>query len=535
MAVPSAMREWCTLEVSIIRVKLLKTQNDEDGTDRTRPAKRLSVLWLAIIAIVLVCVSVVGFNLWQLEYAKEREMQQAQVATTNLSRSLAQQAEDTFDEADIILVDLVDRLQNDGWGTVQVQRLQKLVAQHVIETHQLQGLFFYDRAGEWVLTSFGSKPENANNSDREYFQYHQQNVNLGPHIGKALHSRTTDDWVIPVSRRVNDEQGQFNGVVLATLKMKYFNDFFASFDIDRKGAILLAMTDGTILARRPFSDDVIGKSIAKGQMFTDYLSQSVSGTAMVTSILDNITRLHSYAQLEKYPLVVSAAISEEALLDGWQKNAIRSLIVIVVAVLANILFGVLLVKQIRFGLQAEAKMRVAQASLEKLALQDSLTGLSNRRHFEQVLDVEFRRSGRKQTPVSLIMLDIDFFKSFNDTYGHYAGDHCIVAVADCIRGCLHRAGDLAVRYGGEEMAIFLPENDAHGTYALAERIRLAILALHIPHADNPEGVVSASLGCYSCVPSETNTIVALIQRADSALYLAKKAGRNQTVTFQPTA
>jgi len=513
-------------------MKLLISQHDDAEDALIRPVKRVPVLWLAIFAIFLVCVSIVGFNVWQLKHAKDHEFEQARVATSNLSKSLAQQAEDTFDEADVILADLVERLQNDGLGPAQIDRLHHLLVQHVVETEQLQGLFFYDRTGAWRLTSFATKPENANNADREYFKYHQQNDNLGPHIGKAIRSRTTNDWVIPVSRRLNDKQGQFDGVVLATLNMKYFDRFFEGFNIDRQGAIFLAMTDGTLLARRPFTDDVIGASIAKGQVFTEYLSKSTSGTAMVTSIVDKVTRLYGYRQLGKYPLVVAAAISEESLFDEWRQNALKSVVVIVIAVLANILFGVLLVRQIRFGLQAEAKMRVAQDSLEKLALQDSLTGLSNRRHFERVLNLEFRRSGRKKTTLSLIMLDIDFFKSFNDAYGHYAGDHCIAAVADAIRSCLNRAGDLAVRYGGEEMAIFLPDNDAEGAYALAEKIRLAILARHIPHVDNPAGVVTVSLGCYSCVPSEYNTIEALIKRADSALYAAKKAGRNQTITFQ---
>ena len=130
--------------------------------------------------------------------------------------------------------------------------------------------------------------------------------------------------------------------------------------------------------------------------------------------------------------------------DEYEYDDDDTTIVIVIAVLANVLFGVLLIQQIRFSLQAEAKMRVAQDTLERLALQDSLTGLSNRRHFESVLNAEFRRSGRNRTPLSLIMLDIDFFKSFNDTYGHYAGDHCIAAVADAIRGYFESCG----RFGG---------------------------------------------------------------------------------------
>jgi diguanylate cyclase (GGDEF)-like protein len=513
-------------------MKLLMSHNHDGREVPTHSVKKMPVLWRAITAIFLVCVSIVGFNLWQLKHAKDHELEQAEITTSNLSKSLAQQAEDTFDEADVILVDLVERLEHDGSAPAQIERLHNLLAQHVLETHQLQGLFFYDRTGAWILTSFERTPENANNADREYFQYHQQNANLGPHIGKAVRSRTTNDWIIPISRRVNDKQGRFAGVVLATLNMKYFDRFFEEFNIDSQGAIFLALADGTILARRPFVDDLVGKSIAKGQVFNDYLSKSTSGTAMVTSMLDKITRLYGYKQLEKYPLVVAAAVSEASLLDEWLQNALKSVIVIIIAVLANILFGVLLIQEIRFGLQAEAKMRVAQDTLERLAMQDSLTGLSNRRHFESVLNAEFRRSGRNRTPLSLIMLDIDFFKSFNDAYGHYAGDHCIAAVADAIQGCLNRAGDLAVRYGGEEMAIFLPDNDAQGAYALAEKIRLSILARRIPHSDNPEGIVTASLGCYSCVPSEYNTIEALIKRADSALYAAKRSGRNKTMAFQ---
>jgi diguanylate cyclase (GGDEF)-like protein len=513
-------------------VKLLNSHNDDSRIDLAQPIKRAPVLWLAVVAIFSVCVSIVTFNLWQLEHAKAHELHQAEISTTNLSKSLAQQAEDTFDEADVILVDLLERIQVDGLAPAQVDRLEKLLARHVEETHQLQGVLVYDRTGNWIVSSFGIKPPNANNADREYFKYHEQNADLGAHIGKAVRSRTTNTWIIPISRRVNDAQGNFDGVVLATLHMKYFDRFFDSFHMDDKGAIFLSMNDGTILARRPFTDDVIGKSIAKGEIFTKYLSKSTSGTAMMTSIIDNVTRLYGYRQLEKYPLVVAAAISEESLLQEWRSNSYKSLIIIVSAVVTNILFGFLLVQQIRFGLRAEAKMRVAQSALEKLALQDSMTGLSNRRHFERVLNIEFRRSGRKKTPLSLIMLDIDFFKSFNDAYGHFAGDQCIVAVADSLRACLNRAGDLAVRYGGEEMAIFLPDNDVEGAFALSEKIRLSILARQIPHADNPLGIVTVSLGCYSCVPDEQNTIETLIQRADTALYSAKKAGRNMTRVFE---
>ena len=175
-------------------------------------------------------------------------------------------------------------------------------------------------------------------------------------------------------------------------------------------------------------------------------------------------------------LVVLAGLSEQEVLDEWRRYAWRSLAIIVCVVVANLLFGVLLFQQIRFGLNAESQLRIASHSLEKLALQDGLTGLANRRHFQEILGLEFSSGQPNMHPLSLIMIDIDFFKSYNDTYGHVAGDKCIVAVAECIRSNLNRTGDLAVRYGGEEMAVFLPYSEAHGAYQLAEKIRLTVLA-----------------------------------------------------------
>jgi len=492
----------------------------------------MPVLWLAGFFTVLVCFSITSITLWQLRQARAHELDIANTTVANLSRSMAQQADDTFDQADIPVVGIVERLAYDGFGAATSSRMHDYLRATAASVEQIQGLFVYDKNGNWAATSLSHMPANANNADREYFLFHKSIDSALPHIGQAIRSRTTGDWIIPISRRVNDSAGNFAGVVLATIELAYFDRFFERFDIGTKGVITLAMADGTVLARRPTMDNVRGASIADGELFRKYLKERYEGTATVQSVLDHEIRLYGYKRLDRYPLVVLAGVSEHEVLDEWRQYAWRSLAIIVCVVVANLLFGVLLFQQIRFGLNAESQLRIASHSLEKLALQDSLTGLANRRHFQEILGLEFANGQPNLHPLSLIMIDIDFFKSYNDNYGHVAGDKCIVAVAECIRGNLNRTGDLAVRYGGEEMAVFLPYSEAHGAYLLAEKIRQAVLTRGIEHQGNPSGIVSISLGVYGCQAQECPTMEAFVERADAALYVAKHEGRNRTEIWQ---
>jgi diguanylate cyclase (GGDEF)-like protein len=494
----------------------------------------MPVLWLAGFFTVLVCLSITSITLWQLRQTRSHELDIANTNAANLSRSMAQQADDTFDQADIPVAGIVERLSYDGFGAATSSRMHEYLRATAASVEQIQGLFIYDKDGNWAATSLNHAPPNANNADREYFQFHKAIDSNLPHIGQAIRSRTTNDWIIPISRRVNDPEGHFAGVVLATIELAYFDRFFDRFDIGQRGVITLTMADGTILARRPTMENVRGASIADGELFRKYLKEHYEGTATVQSILDHEIRLYGYKRLDRYPLVVLAGLSEHEVLDEWRQYAWRSLAIIVCVVVANLLFGVLLFQQIRYGLNAESQLRIASHSLEKLALQDSLTGLANRRHFHEILGLEFANGQSNLHPLSLIMIDIDFFKSYNDNYGHVAGDKCIVAVAECIRGNLNRTGDLAVRYGGEEMAVFLPYSEAQGAYSLAEKIRQAVLTRAIEHQGNPSGIVSISLGVYGCQVQECPTMETFVERADGAMYVAKHEGRNRTEIWQGT-
>ena len=177
-------------------------------------------------------------------------------------------------------------------------------------------------------------------------------------------------------------------------------------------------------------------------------------------------------------------------------------------------------------LKERAELR-STAQLRQFALFDGLTGLGNRRHFDQTLNREFQRASREGSSLALVMIDVDHFKSFNDRYGHQAGDECLRAVAVAVGGTLHRPADLAARYGGEELAVLLPSTDEHGATALAHDIRAAVRALGVVHADSPSGRLTISTGVAVSVPGRFPANPALlIQAADQALYAAKEAGRD---------
>ena len=176
---------------------------------------------------------------------------------------------------------------------------------------------------------------------------------------------------------------------------------------------------------------------------------------------------------------------------------------------------------------AEIALEASNRKLEMMTNEDGLTKISNRRHFDNMLAYEINRHIRSGANLSLILLDIDFFKNFNDTYGHVKGDECLQLVAQTISDCLKRPTDLVARYGGEEFVCLLPDTNLIGAVGLAEGIRQAVVDIGIPHADSQvSSVVTVSMGVVSSTCEEKTTAVQLIQRVDSQLYQAKHDGRN---------
>jgi diguanylate cyclase (GGDEF)-like protein len=173
-----------------------------------------------------------------------------------------------------------------------------------------------------------------------------------------------------------------------------------------------------------------------------------------------------------------------------------------------------------------ASLEDAKTKLEALSNTDGLTGIANRRAFDGMLAQEWKRGQRAGTPLALIMLDVDYFKKFNDRYGHPAGDRCLQALATALAQTGRRAGELAVRYGGEEFVMLLPNTNGHEALETARHIQQQVWSLALPHAETPTGIVTVSLGVASLVPSAQLNAEDLVQQADTALYGAKQSGRN---------
>ncbi|UVW29743.1 sensor domain-containing diguanylate cyclase [Massilia sp. H6] len=498
------------------------------------PSKRPAVQH-AILVLSLFCALLVAAQAWSAWSAQRSRLAEHAAATSNMAGALSAQAAGSLRIVDTVLMSVVERVEQDGLDQRASNRLRSHMRNMVGQVKELHGLFVYGADGSWLVSSL-DRPLAGNNQDRDYFQYHLKNKDRGTHIGAPVRSRSSGVWILPVSRRIDNPDGSFGGVALGSVRIDFFADLYDSFDVGKAGVILLALDNGTVVYRRPFNEKLIGQNIANGAVFKLYWKNGPVGTAMMQSKVDGVVRLYSYRHLDNFPLLVATAESKQEILAEWQKSTLllSAVTVLVVLLLAGV--GARLVRQMIIRNQMEDELVLAKEHLQErnqeltvLATRDGLTGIANRRHFEETLRLELRRAARTGAPVSLLLIDIDFFKKYNDRYGHVAGDASLRQVASALRDGLGRPSDQVARYGGEEFAVVLPGTGAVGARYVAERLRLAVLELGIEHPDNPAGIVTISAGAASfhAGPGEAGDPDLFVTRADALLYRAKADGRNR--------
>ncbi len=252
---------------------------------------------------------------------------------------------------------------------------------------------------------------------------------------------------------------------MASVASRYFSDYFSRFEVGRDGSLVLFTASGILVARYPVKSEVIGGNGATDPLFTQHLPRSPHGSYNYRSNVDGVERLSGYRRGDTFPLVALAAAGREQLLADWYRDFVYRIIAVAVLVATIASLGWSLARQLRRRDRAEAELSI-------LAATDGLTGLANRRTFDSHLESEWLRAAREDTPLSLLLVDIDYFKAFNDAYGHQAGDHCLRAVARLLQESVRRPADLVARYGGEEIAVLLPVTSAKGATRIAEAIRL---------------------------------------------------------------
>jgi diguanylate cyclase (GGDEF)-like protein len=468
--------------------------------------------------IVCVCAALIGTEAWQLWRVYEANIDQTEIVTANTARSMAEQADTTIKTADTVVATLVERVEAEGTGPESRIRFYHLMTSLAAALPAIHEMGITDSRGNAIVKSLVAEPHGLNYAEREYFRFHSTHTDRGPFIGERIKSKIDGTTNITVTRRYNSPDGSFAGVVVTSVSMTFFQRLFDQLQGRSGGVVALFADDGSILARSPPSlngEDTVGDELEK--QMRDHPG---GGSVAYRSGIDGLRRYGSYQHLRQYPLSTLVAQSEWDMERSWRVE-LRSHAVILACVL------VVVVVLGGCAIRATRKLN-AQAS------QDGLTGLANRRSFDETIDREGRRAERSGQPVSLIMIDIDHFKDYNDSYGHPGGDECLRAITRTIQGCLRRTGDLAARYGGEEIGVVLPGSDVRSAHALAEKMRLAVRGLALRHAPCIGGLVTFSAGVATYVPgSGAGEWTALIGDADAALYAAKAGGRDRVISHSP--
>jgi diguanylate cyclase (GGDEF)-like protein len=371
----------------------------------------------------------------------------------------------------------------------------------------------FDAEGRLVVDASTLDPLSENRADEDYFKVHREGLDTGLFLSRPMLHRGA--YAIVLSRRITGTDGSFLGVVAGSIRFSYFHDLFGRLRLGPDDIITVYRRDGTVIMRTPFDLDVIGHNLSHLPGLDRVLSET-SGSYSRPSVVDGMMRLFVWRNSGS-PLIVQVGKPWASILSLWRTEVTR--IAGIMTALIVFVLGVTLFLAREIGRRARAEER-----LEELATTDALTGLKNRRKFNSEIDTEWRRAARNGTPVALLMIDADHFKSYNDTWGHQAGDQVLVGIAICISDSVRRAGDCPARYGGEEFAVLLPGLSNVEAFRVAEAIRLKVELW----SEDPK-VSTVSIGAASMVPVASLDWSHLVEAADKALYAAKANGRNQSV------
>jgi len=413
-----------------------------------------------------------------------------------------------------------------------------------------------------------------NVSDRAHFQnaLHSRDFALSDYLINRLHQVPSLVATYPAIK----DDGSLNGVVLAVINLQWINELVATAARRSGSSVVLIDGSGTLIAGSADQEALIGKQFGDHALARDMLGGD-EGTMTVPGF-DGVRRIFAYVRVPWTQARLAVGLDERDVDSGIDRK-------IDIAYLQLVLFGLfvlllawfggeqLIVRPIRslmrtatrFGrgnlhvratqeswvaefeplavalddmaaklAEREEELKIANQHLDELASLDGLSGLANRRGFDRELEREWQRAAERCEPLSLMMVDIDHFKMFNDRYGHVAGDTCLRAVGETLSLVTLENAVLVARYGGEEFALLLPGLDIERATALAEEACRAIEDLAINHSQSALGHVTISVGVESMVPDKSRMAADLVEAADTALYAAKRRGRNNAVAHVAT-
>jgi diguanylate cyclase (GGDEF)-like protein len=390
---------------------------------------------------------------------------------------------------------------------------QLILFDHAATAKHFGAIQVFDSTGKLIIDASTLDPPPEDHSSEEYFKIHQEQPDAGLFISRPMLHHGA--YAIVLSRRITGEDGRFLGVVAGSIRFSYFHDLLGRLHLGADDFITVFRRDGTVIMRAPFNLDFIGKNLGYLPVVKRALSES-SGSYSGSGTVSHLPRLFVWRDGTR-PLVVLVGKPWADIYSLWRVEATR--IGAIMGALAVFVLGVSL-----FLAREIDRRAAAEEKLEELATTDALTGLRNRRKFDASIEAEWRRAGRQKRPLALLMIDADHFKTFNDTFGHQAGDEVLIGIAICISDSVRRPGDCAARYGGEEFAVLLPDLSPEQAFVVAETIRLKV-----EQWCGEKAITTVSIGVASAIPAANSEWTTLVHVADKALYAAKANGRNRTV------
>ncbi|MGF6812818.1 diguanylate cyclase (GGDEF)-like protein [Paraburkholderia sp. Clong3] len=471
-----------------------------------------------VIAVVMVSLCVT--SLYQ---SRKDALDRARETSRNLTLIAERDIERNFELYALSLQAVVDGLGNQKVMALPPDLRGQLLFDRAATAKNLGSMLVLDASGNVIIDAGNDTPRKGNFADRDYFKVQRDNPNAGLYVSAPFRSRLRNGSPsIALSRRVSHPDGSFAGIVLMAISLEYFHDLFGGLSFGPHGAISLIAGNGLMIMRQPYDSKIVGRDVSRASTFRQFRS-APEGSFSDTASIDGVRRLYYFKNFPHLPLIIMVAEAEPDIYAAWHRRALT-----IGSLMGAFALGFIALSFI-LGTQLQRRLR-AESELQLLARTDSLTGLNNRRTLGEILEQEWRRAKRTRSVFSLLFVDIDRFKAYNDTYGHQAGDDALAAVARCIGDNIRRPADTAARYGGEEFIVVLPDTPPDGASVIAEKIRSAISELAIEHAGSEYGRVTASIGSASWDPEQDVDVTTVIKAADEALYNAKATGRNKVAT-----
>jgi diguanylate cyclase (GGDEF)-like protein len=489
------------------------------------PAK--SRLFVAYVGLALLMASLASWLAVDFSHERKRILDQSARLAVHKSQLISRALGDTFLAADYVLRDLLSRvdvtrdLTHSTAAPGRASSLKVLLQDKAATVAGVSEIVLLNKDCRLAVTAFA--PLEGTGDPQPFCS--QASVPSGQSVHIQYVSREKSIVRRPVllmSRIIGSPEGRLLGGATAAIDLNYAQKWLSDLSIETNDFMAVLDTDGFLLARTPYLPELIGERIAAPDGMRVFGGADNTASLLSNSAIDGRERVLGLSRMDTLPFVAIVGIDSASALEGWNYRATQFAIGFLVLLAISV-----------WALRAHLDALAQREHLHQLATTDALTGIANRHHLLEVAAREFSRAQRYEHPLSVLMIDIDRFKSINDRWGHATGDRVIQEMARLMQD-VARDPDVSGRLGGEEFVVVLPETDLHGAQVVAERLRRAVEASEQVSADTGGALrFTVSIGVATLDVADTSFQAAL-ERADAALYQAKTGGRNRVVAAEPS-